>query len=62
MPHITPLNLRATNEIALRTAKIPRADASLLSGLDIDENRMDEIPNQIRDALNANLLRVVDLF
>ena len=61
-PHLEPLTLKATNQVGLRTSKIHKKDANLLAGLDLDESRMDEIPDQIRIALQQHRVRVMDLF
>ena len=61
-PVLPPLPLRAANKIALRTKKIIKCNANLLGGLDLDEAALHSLPGQIKGAMQASLVRVVDLF
>lgn len=61
-PVLPPLDVKAMNQIGLRTAKVSQEDANLLQGFEIDPESLDSIPHQIRLALYKNKLRVIDLF
>lgn len=42
--------------------RVKRRDANMFGGLDLDEENLDGIPGQIRDALHARKARLIDLF
>jgi Ca2+-binding EF-hand superfamily protein len=58
-PRLEPLPLKALNKYALRRGKISKEDSNLLA--DAVTSAVD-VPGQIRAALNARHVRVVDLF
>ena len=49
-PRLEPLDLKAANKFSLRTSAIGKEDANLLQSLDLDEERMDDIPGQLKAA------------
>ena len=62
-PELPPLELDAKNPIALRKAPLNKRDANLFQGVvDLASADPADIPRLIRDALNAKLTRVIDLF
>ena len=61
-PVLPPLPLRAANKIALRTKKIIKCNANLLGGLDLDEAALHSLPGQIKGAMQASMVRVIDVF
>lgn len=62
-PELPPLELEAKNPIALRTAPLAKKDANLFQGaVDLANAAPEALPGLIRDALNAKLTRVIDLF
>ena len=61
-PVVPLLALQTANRITLRTKRVLKANANLLEGLDLDEAAMRSIPGQIKGAMQASLVRVVDLF
>ena len=61
-PVLPPLPLRAANKIALRTKKIIKCNANLLGGLDLDEAALHSLPGQIKGAMHASMVRVIDVF
>ena len=62
LPELPPLPLRAANKIALRTKKVIKRNANLLGGLDLDEATLHSLPSQIKGAMKASMVRVIDLF
>jgi len=61
-PVVPLLGLQTANRITLRTKRVLKANANLLEGLDLDEAALHSIPGQIKGAMQASLVRVVDLF
>ena len=61
-PDLPPLALEAKNPIAIRKKKIKKEDANLLQDLDLDEDHMEQIPGQIKAALQRNSVRMLDFF
>ena len=62
-PELPPLELSAKNPIALRKAPLSKKDSNLLQGaVDLENAAAEELPKLIREALNAKLTRVIDLF
>ena len=61
-PVVPLLGLQTANRITLRTKRVLKANANLLEGLDLDEAALHSIPDQIKGAMQASLVRVVDLF
>ena len=52
--------LKSENEIKLRTAKVDRRNSTRMQGIDLDESK--PVAEQLREALVAKAVRVVDLF
>ena len=52
--------LKSENEIKLRTAKLDRRNSTRMQGIDLDESK--PVAEQLRAALVAKAVRVVDLF
>ena len=61
-PVLAPLPLRTAHRITLSTKRVLKANANLLGGLDLDEAALHSLPGQIKGAMQASLVRVVDLF
>ena len=61
-PVVPLLGLQTANRITLRTKRVLKANANLLGGLDLDEAALHSLPGQIKGAMQASLVRVVDLF
>ena len=61
-PDLPPLTTEAANPVAIRKAQLSRSDANMLGGLNLASADSDKIPTLIRDALQSNLTRVIDLF
>jgi Ca2+-binding EF-hand superfamily protein len=61
-PVLAPLPLQTAHRITLSTKRVLKANANLLGGLDLDEAALHSLPGQIKGAMQASLVRVVDLF
>ena len=57
-PKLEPLELTAKNRIALRKGGVPRLNANLFQGLDLDASSLDSIPHQLRAHLHKRLAKV----
>ena len=63
-PRLVPLSPSAMQIYNLRTEKVDKADANMLSGLELEYGitEWESVPNQIRAALQERHVRVIDLF